>query len=130
MEKRKQLLDLFLNYFNIKEVAKLAKKKLSNKIVKELLERYDNGETPADLAISYGVHATTIRRYLRKNGRKLLKISHPTEISYPVKLELRKILIKYNVNNIEDIISELDKKFIIELKKEDKDDAFNIIFLE
>ena len=130
MEKRKQLLDLFLNYFNIKEVAKLAKKKLNNKIVKELLERYDNGETPADLAISYGVHATTIRRYLRKNGRKLLRISHPTEISYPVKWELRKILIKYNVNNIEDIISELDKKFIIELKKEDKDDAFNIIFLE
>lgn len=108
----------------------MAKKKLSNKIVKELLERYDNGETPADLAISYGVHATTIRRYLRKNGRKLSRISHPIEISYPIKLELRKILIKYNVDNIEDIISELDKKFIIELKKEDKDDAFNIIFLE
>lgn len=110
-------------------MAKLAKRKVNNETLKEILDRFDNGETPADLASSYGVHPTTIRRYLRLNGRKLSRVSHTSEIDLEVKQELRKVLSKFNIDNVDILISELDKRFIIDKREKDEDDAFEIIHL-
>ena len=108
----------------------MANKKVNRSSIEEILVRYDNGETPADLATSFGVHPTTVRRYLRQSGRELSRITHTTEIDNEVKLELRKILSKFKIDNIDIVISELDKYFNIE-KKEDKiDEAFNIIHVK
>jgi hypothetical protein len=110
-------------------VAKLANRKVNTETIKEILDRYDSGETPADLATSYGVHPTTIRRYLRDNGRELSRVTHTTEIDPDVKHELRRVLSKFNVDNIDILISEIDKHFIIEKRQGEEDDAFEIIHL-
>ena len=110
-------------------MAKLAKRKVNNDTIEEILKRFDSGETPADLATSYGVHPTTIRRYLRQNGRQLSRVSHTTEIDPDIKLELRRVLSKFNVDNIDILISEIDKHFIIEKRQGEEDDAFQIIHL-
>lgn len=110
-------------------MAKLANRKVNTETIKEILDRYDSGETPADLATSYGVHPTTIRRYLRNNGRELSRVTHTTEIDPDVKQELRRVLSKFNVNNTDILISEIDKHFIIEKRQGEKDDAFEIIHL-
>lgn len=110
-------------------MAKLANKKVNNDTIEEILKRFDSGETPADLATSYGVHPSTIRRYLRQNGRQLSRVSHTTEIDPETKLELRRVLSKFNVDNVDILISEIDKHFIIEKRQEEEDDAFQIIHL-
>lgn len=107
----------------------MANRKVNTETIKEILDRYDSGETPADLATSYGVHPTTIRRYLRNNGRELSRVTHTTEIDPDVKQELRRVLSKFNVNNTDILISEIDKHFIIEKRQGEKDDAFEIIHL-
>ena len=110
-------------------MAKLANKKVNSDTIEEILKRFDSGETPADLATSYGVHPSTIRRYLRQNGRQLSRVSHTTEIDQDIKIELRRVLSKFNVDNVDILISEIDKHFIIEKRQWEKDDAFEIIHL-
>lgn len=110
-------------------MAKLAKRKVNNDTIEEILRRFDSGETPADLATLYGVHPSTIRRYLRQNGRQLSRVSHTTEIDQDIKIELRRVLSKFNVDNVDILISEIDKHFIIEKRQEEEDDAFQIIHL-
>ncbi len=110
-------------------MAKLANKKVNNDTIEEILKRFDSGETPADLATSYGVHPSTIRRYLRQNGRQLSRISHTTEIDQDIKMELRRVLSKFNVDNVDILISEIDKHFIIEKRQREEDSAFEIIHL-
>lgn len=111
-------------------MVKLAVKKMNTKTIEDILSRYDNGESPANLANSYGVHSATIRRYLRSNGRTLLRESHITEIELNVKFELRRILSKFNIENTDILISELDKHFLIDLRPEEGDDAFEIIHID
>ena len=110
-------------------MAKLAKRKVNSDTIEEILKRFDSGETPADLATLYGVHPTTIRRYLRQNGRQLSRVSHTTEIDQDIKIELRRVLSKFNVDNVDILISEIDNHFIIEKRQGEKDDAFEIIHL-
>lgn len=111
-------------------MAKLANKKVNNNTIQEILNRFDSGETPADLATSYGVHPTTIRRYLRNNGRELSRVSHSTEIELEVKVSLKRLLAKFNVTDIDAIINEIDRQFIIEMRQGEDDDAFHIIHLK
>lgn len=108
----------------------LAGRKINTKAIEDILNRYDNGESPANLANSYGVHPTTIRRYLRSNNRTLLRESHITEIEPNVKFELRRILSKFNVKNTDILISELDKHFLIDLRPKEDDNAFEIIHID
>lgn len=110
-------------------MAKLANKKVNSDTIQEILKRFDGGETPADLATVYGVHPTTIRRYLRQNGRQLSRVSHTTKIDTDIKLELRRVLSKFNVDNVDILISEIDKHFIIEKRQGEEDSAFEIVHL-
>jgi chemotaxis receptor (MCP) glutamine deamidase CheD len=110
-------------------VSKLAFKQLNNEVIHILLDEYDRGESPASLAIKYGVHPTTIRRYLRNNNRKLGRVTHATLIDTDVKVEMRKVLSKFNIKNLDIVISELDKNFLIEKRMNTEDDDFKIINL-
>ena len=94
-----------------------------------MLEEYDSGETPTNLAIKYGVHPTTIRRYLRDNNRKLGRVSHTIAMDTKVKVELRKVLSQLNINDIDIVISELDKNFLIEQRTDTYDEDFKVIHL-
>lgn len=109
-------------------MAKLAKKINKNRI-EEILKKYDSGETPADLATEYGVHPTTIRRYLRNSGRNLSRVSHKTKIDPEIKNELRRVLKDHDIKNIDILISDLDKHFILEKRQGERDSAFEIIHL-
>ena len=102
------------------------KLKLDKDIV---LKEYDNGESPANLALKWGVHPTTIRRWVRESGRANNKLSHSNQLSMEVKVQLRKILVNTNKDNIDTIISELDKNFLIELRDKEIDKDFPIIIL-
>lgn len=97
--------------------------------LEELLKRFDCGESVVDLATSLGLHPTTIRRYLRKSGRKLARASHTNLLGNNVKLKLRKVLTEQGVGNIDILISELDKNFIIENRQEDEEEVFKVIDL-
>lgn len=107
----------------------MADKKFNSETINEIIIKYDSGENPADLAMTYGVHPTTIRRYLRQQGRKLSRISHQTDIEPAVKQELRRVLAQFNVDNIDILISEIDKHFIVESRQGENDDAFEIIHI-
>jgi transposase-like protein len=109
-------------------VAKLAKKKLDKREAK-ILKEYDSGNvTPADLAEKYGVHSTTMRRFLREHGRKLGRIAHSELLSSQVKTKLKRVLVDHNIKNVDALVSALDENFIIELR-EQVDSSFEIIQL-
>lgn len=109
----------------------MANKKIKDKNTIDLIVNdYNSGEAPANLARKYGVHPTTIRRYLRDTlKRDLGKISHTTIIKADVKNDLRRVLSSHKVSNIDALISELDKHFIIE-KRVDSEDCFQVIHVE
>lgn len=108
----------------------MAERKLKNNSIEELLIEFDNGKTPANLAVKYGVHPSTLRRYLRVNGRKLGKIAHSSNLDSETKIELKRILVKYNVKNLDSLISELDESFNLEIKESTEDADFPIIDLK
>jgi hypothetical protein len=104
----------------------LANKKLKSDEIQQLLQGYDSGVAPADLALKLGVHPTTILRYLRSNGRKTSRIAHTTLISTKAKVALRRLLVKYKIQDIDLLISDLDENFIIK-SREKKSEDFKII---
>jgi transposase-like protein len=106
------------------------KPKLNDDFLKEIVKEYDSGVTPADLAKKWGVHPTTIRRWLRSSGRELSRLSHSMELDREVKMQLRNILSKFNVKKADILISELDKHFLIEPRQEEHDSDFPIINLK
>ena len=44
-------------------------------------------------------------------------------------MELRRVLSKFNIDNVDILISEIDKHFIIEKRQREEDSAFEIIHL-
>jgi uncharacterized protein YjcR len=106
----------------------LANKPIIDK--EEILKQYDKGETPVNLATKWGVHPTTIRRWIRSSGRSKAKFSHTTNLDKESKVQLRNILLKYNVKDLDSVISELDTHFIIETRKTEEDKDFPIIILK
>lgn len=109
----------------------MAHKQFNSEVIDIIIDEYDKGETPANLALKYGVHPTTIRRYLREHNRRLGRLSHTTIIETDVKVELRKVLTQFNVKNLDIVISELDKHFYIERREINgsEDDDFKVIHL-
>lgn len=102
----------------------MANKKCNTNNIHEMLALYDSGVAVSNLARIYGVHEATIRRYLKSNNRELSKLSHVTFMDYKTKLELQKVLL--NQSDISNIICELDKRFIIQLKETDEDEDFKV----
>lgn len=101
-----------------------------NKDSKELvLKEYDKGVSPANLAEKWGVHPTTIRRWIRESGRNTNRFSHTTELDKDVKVQLRNVLSKFDINNLDLVISELDKNFLIEPRQDLEDEDFPVIIL-
>lgn len=105
----------------------MATKKCDNDKISQLLAEYDSGCLVVDLATKYGVHQATIRRYLRSNGRELGKLSHTSLMDSSVKLELKKVLAKGL--KLDDLISELDRLFVIDKRQLDEDNDFKIYHL-
>lgn len=105
----------------------MAKSKINQEAIENLLEEFDMGETPANLAKIYNVSASTISRYLKKNGRKVeVREAHRVLISDKVKSKLRRILSGHGISNPDILISELDKHFLIE-EREHED--YEIIYV-
>ena len=99
----------------------MAKSKLNQEELNCLLEEFDEGETPANLAKIYNVSVSTISRYLKKNNREIkVRESHRVLIGDIVKSKLRRILSGYGIDRPDFLISELDKNFFIEERVEEK----------
>lgn len=105
----------------------MAKKTLSEEQINQLIKEYDEGfgETPANLSKKWGVHQTTIRRYLRERGLLERRQAHRVLLGDKEKVLLRKILLDYRVSNPDKLIMELDRHF--ELKKRELEDEDFII---
>ena len=100
----------------------MALKKLDDTQLDTILTQFNNGESPSNLAEKYGVHPTTVRRYLRERGRDPLRMSHQILIDTQTKLQLRKLIQGFTHVSPDLLISELDKHFLIKLRdSEDKD---------
>lgn len=102
----------------------MANKKLTEEQIEELIKEYDEGfgESPANLSKKWGVHPTTVRRYLRENGKSSPRQSHRVLLGEREKVLMRKILVNFRVNNLDKLISELDKYFeFTEREREDED---------
>lgn len=108
----------------------MAYKQIDEYTIDLIVNEYNSGEAPANLAKKYGVHPTTIRRYLRKSlKRDLGRLSHTTIIADDTKNELRRVLSSFQVKNVDILISELDKHFIIEKRNDDSENYFRVIHL-
>lgn len=110
-------------------MGRLAVKKLSKKQIEELLKEYDEGFglPPTDLSKKWGVHPTTIRRYIRENKSTPSVCSHFVRTKTSDKVLLRKILVENRVKNVDKLISELDKHFTIQRREIEEDEDFPII---
>lgn len=96
----------------------------------KILEEYDSGVTPANLAVKHGVHATTIRRWVRDSRKTNYTFSHTVNMDKDVKTQLRSILSKINSNNLDTTISKLDQTFVIEPRQSEDDVDFPVIILK
>lgn len=106
----------------------MAKKSLSNEQIDEIIKKYDKGfgASPANLSKEYGVHATTIRRYLRESGESIRQESHRVLLSDRDKVIMRKILAELRVKNPDKVINELDKHFEFKERKIEDEDFITI----
>lgn len=106
----------------------MARRKLDEEQVRNILTEYDFGYSPSSLAEKYGVHYTTIRRYLRESGRETGRIAHHVLLSPKEKLLMRKIMSGFGIPNPDFLISELDKHFTFQIR-EDGDGEFELIHI-
>ena len=107
----------------------MAKKVLSPEQIEQLVKLYNNGygASPANLSKTFGVHPTTIRRYLRQAGEVLREPSVQSSLAYKDKLLMRNILLNCKVSHPDKVIKELEKEFTFSRKEKDEDyTVFNL----
>lgn len=105
----------------------MATKKCNESKIEQLIQDFNSGMSVANLSTKYGVHEATIRRYLRSNGIELGKLSHTSIMDSRVKLELKKIISKGL--SLDETINEIDKKFVVDMRADNKDKDFTIYHL-
>lgn len=107
----------------------MARKSLNEQEIQEVIKKYDKGfgTSPANLSKEYGVHPTTIRRYLRQSGESSSEESHRVLLSERDKTLMRKVLVELRVKNPDKVISELDRRF--EFKERQVEDEFITIHI-
>lgn len=99
-------------------------------IIEEVIREYESGNSPTNLAEKWGVHPTTIRRWIKRAGKTRQVFSTPNNIDEEAKMTLRKILLKYNIENIDEIIMDITSEFYIEIKEDKQDEDFPLIILD
>lgn len=84
----------------------------------EIVEKLARGKTLKDLGIEYGVSASTVSRYLKRYAidMKYLQPVRGSALDDSTKLELRKVLLGFNVENPNLLIAKLGEKFEIKIK--------------
>lgn len=102
---------------------------MNRSIIQSVVEEYKLGASPTSLAEKWGVHPTTILRWVKKELNVKPKIANPSNMDRVTKLELRKLLENLNIQDVEQVISELDSNFNIK-QKETKDEDFEVIFVK
>ena len=102
---------------------------MDRSVIQSVVEEYKLGATPSCLAEKWGVHPTTILRWVKKELDLKPKISNPSNMDKVSRLELRKLLVNLNLDNVDLIIRELDSNFDIKLKQS-KDEDFEVILVK
>lgn len=102
---------------------------MDRSVIQSVVEEYKLGATPSSLAEKWGVHPTTILRWIKKELDIKPKISNPSNMDKVSRLELRKLLVNLNLDNVDLIIRELDSNFDIKLKQT-KDEDFEVILVK
>lgn len=102
---------------------------MNRSIIQSVVDEYKLGASPQELAEKWGVHPTTILRWIKKEFNIKPKISNPPNMNKTTKLELKKLLESFNIHNVDSLIQELDSNFSIEYM-ETKDEDFEVIFVK
>lgn len=109
----------------------MANKKFSEDELSMIVKQYNDGMSLDDIASKQGVHPSTIRRYLKEGGVELGRMAHSTHLGKREKMELKRILSKFNGNNIDFIVSDIDKRFDISFRPDNEQDSdFEIVILK
>lgn len=99
----------------------MANRKLSDEQIAQLLDGFDNGESPSKLAIHFNISPSTVSRVLKTNNRNVsVRLAHRVMIEDKVKSRLRKVLSGYGISNPDFLISRLDEEFIIDIRNRDE----------
>jgi transposase len=98
----------------------LADRKLNIDDVAKLVADFNGGETQANLSKKWGVHPSTIRRYIRQVQPTKVKPAHRVLISRKDKVTLRRILLDFSIPNPDKLISEIDRHFKLSAREEDE----------
>lgn len=103
----------------------MAKMSLEQRL--KMLEMFDSGESPANLAKIFNVSASTISRHLHNNNRVVVtREAHRVLISDKVKSKLRRILSGHGVDRPDFLISELDKNFRIDERENENTETIYV----
>lgn len=95
----------------------MVRKKLDSEKLEVFLSLFDSGETPTNLALKFGMSASTVSRYLKKHHRCTeYRTSHHVLINDIVKSKLKRILSERNIADVDLLISDLDREFLIEVR--------------
>lgn len=102
---------------------------MNKSIIQSVVEEYQQGASTVDLATKWGVHPTTILRWIKKEIDIKPKMAKPSNMDGVTKRELKKLLASLDIKDVDLVLDKLDSNFELRFK-DTKDEDFEVIILK